>query len=417
MRVGIKAFLFEQNFRNIWKWFFHQKIVASVLEHKLVLSGAWKRYVKCITSVEEPNVLSRIGNLFPRIRSGKLHFKTKDIPFIDAEFGIEVESEGKESGIEFVRLVALADKCFSELDSLSKDIVLLVDELEVFYVTREQFERDCRLIRDLIIVADEFNRQAWKSNVPIRVICAVRSEVITAVNRFGGEIGKMVEDLGIQMSWSYPGSFLGQPLLNIVTKKIVASEVLAFGESRTADVWEHYFAKKIHNLDVRRYLLEKSFWRPRDLVRLLNLARECDLSAPKFVQRQFDQQASEYAKRIWREMNEELLTIYSEKEIAALQFALNGFKRRFRYKEIKQQFENKGERNILVKQLVKKRGVDQILQDLFQCGIVGNEFELRIRGERKEVTRWVFKGDDHILPERRMMIHRSLWRYLGMGRV
>ncbi len=81
-----------------------------------------------------------------------------------------------------------------------------------------------QLVRDLIIVIENFNRNCVKRKMPLRLIAGIRTVVLSAVETIGQEINKIISDFGRPLNWQYAGNdYQNHPLMKLLTKRIMAS--------------------------------------------------------------------------------------------------------------------------------------------------------------------------------------------------
>lgn len=86
-----------------------------------------------------------------------------------------------------------------------------------------------------------------------------------------------------------------------------------------------------------------------------------------------------------------------------------GFKPFFSLSQLITHLEEKKRQYQSVSRLCEKKELSQILEDLFRVGVVGNNYsETGRQGEKRWRNRWSFRGDDQILLEKRIAIHRGL---------
>lgn len=193
---------------------------------------------------------------------------------------------------------------------------LFLDELELSFTNSKAYKRDAKLIRDLIIVVDKFNKLCRKLRYDVFALCSVRSEVLNAVGSTGKEINKVIEDFGVMVSWHQAGGDLrDHPLIKIILKRLALSE-------------------KRHGF------------------------------------------------RIYPEIN----------------------------------------------LLIDEKGLPTILHDLYYAGVIGNNYSQELdpvdgpvnyqskrTDKPKRRIRFVFRGDDHLLLDKGMMIHNALLSYLSIA--
>ena len=403
----------EIKYQWVWRWFLHRQLV--ILAEKELKKNSpiftenkqWSDYCACVMALNREN--SIWDYLIPKVKKGKVQIQG-DIKFLKATFGLEIERDSNDKEkVDFNGIVQLADKLLKELTPTGRDVYIFIDELEVSYSTKKQYERDILLIRDLIISIYKFYQDLRQLKYPIRIIAAVRSEIQNAIDAVGKEINKPLFDFGVILKWQQSGGQVdSHPLIKMINKRINTSERnLNLPESNSNEIWKKYFPPFINNQDTKEYILRRTWYRPRDIVRLLNLGRSQYPNEQKFTHQVFDGINKEYSSQSWSEMTEELAASYSKEEIDGIKQLLRGLPYAFTFEEIKER--SNQHRNIYhnLDSLLKKHDLVNILEKLYTLGIIGNT------GDN---VRYSFRGDDGLILTNKMKIHDPLWNYLAVER-
>lgn len=177
-----KAFDYDQDFEDVWAWFFHREICALISEK----SGAdcfdaeglkqYKDFVAAFSD-EETEKKGWVTSLFPKLKSGG--FKVSlDVPVLKAEFGGELDLDKKVHTISLAKVVSRANNLLARLKSKQKHLSIFIDEVEISVSNSSVFKRDCLIVRDLIISINNMNMIFWRAGLKCRLVCALRSEVL-----------------------------------------------------------------------------------------------------------------------------------------------------------------------------------------------------------------------------------------------
>lgn len=245
------------------------------------------------------------------------------------------------------------------------------------------------------------------------VFAGIRSEVISAIESVGKELNKIVGDFGSQVIWHQSGSDNeNHPLLDIIVQKIALSEGREIEEAgyKKADVWNKYFPEKIQNIKSEKYILHNSWYRPRDMIRQLNLARDQFPESRGFSQKVFDGTRKNYSQESWTELAEELSVKYSKNDLIGIEQIFNGFKRTFSFEELKEHIEKRTELYASIEPLLKNHHIGSILTDLYNVGFIGNVIGTSKRGNDVKM-RFSFRGDPNVILEEKATIHKGLHAY------
>lgn len=380
----------------------------TIEERNLYLFDADSQFGKFASLVNSPvstEPKNSIMKLIPRIRKGNIEL-SKD-PKLALEF--EWNSSGK-TKVNFSDVVRRADYLFDNLSPGTESLNICFDELELSYNTKKQLERDSKLIRDLIVTIDKINAISKRKRYPICLYAAIRSEVQVAVASLGKEINKILGDFGTEILWNRAGiDDQNQPLLYVVTERL-KNALVSHGKSDVTrdQIWEMFFPKTIQNLTPQKYILHNSWYRPRDIIRILKIAQDQYPNERKFGHNVFDATRKKYSEASWVEITEELKAKYLSKEIEAIKRLLYGYKQIFDLSELKSRILDIHELYPEVQSLMSNHKLQNILMDLYRIGAIGN-FE---NGN----LRFVFRGNDEILLDQKCFVHNALKAHLSISK-
>lgn len=337
------------------------------------------------------------NKIIPKLSKGliKISVGTKGL---DAELAAEIElNDGK---INFAKTAKKVIEFYERLSFDRNPVFILIDELELSVSSKKRRDSDIELVRDLIIAVDKMNKISKSKLYNIKFYASVRTDVIDSVLSNGYEINKCTEDYGVTVEWyQRGGNYEDSPLLKLLEKKIRASEK-AMSEIESTNVWETYFEKKINGIEICRFLLTYSWYRPRDVIRMMTFAQEyCDKNTPKFNQVIFDRAIQQYSNKMWTEVAEEISLKYSPDDILAIKRILTGIQVPFTYGDIKNIIIKLSAQYVYVKHFSSKYKIPEVLDMLFDWGIIGNS------GQRMVFS---FLGYQNMDINKPMIIHTPL---------
>ncbi|WP_406819447.1 P-loop ATPase, Sll1717 family [Proteus mirabilis] len=358
---------------------------------------------------KEVNGKSCFSKLIPNIRKGNIEI-SKD-PRLNLDFDWDNNGVAK---IAFYKLIEKADSAFESLQPSKDSINIFFDELELNYTTKKQYQRDSRLLRDLIITIEKVNAICKRNGFNICLFAAIRSEVLNSVDSLGKEINKPLTDFGTDIVWNRAGvDSIQQPLLHIVEQRINNSrEEFGLDVLNPAELWSTYFPKFIHNKKPQTYLLHNSWYRPRDIVRLLLSAQESYGEESAFSTQSLEAIRKRYYSACWVELTEELKAIYKSEEINGIKNILYGYTQVSTIQEISSHAESVAQSYPDTRKLLDKRLIAEILVDLYRIGVIGNYSNESQTGKKK--FRFSFRGDDDILLHQKFYIHNALKAHLSI---
>ncbi len=392
------------DFTSVWELYFHRLIVELSEEKDLHIFNAdkaWERYRDYINAGLPKK--SSWSHLIPKMKRGNIELNSD---FIKCHVDFEWDNKLCEQ-ISLSKYVGRANLLFEKLCRGRDCLYILVDELELSYGNTKQYRTDTALIRDIIVAMNNLNSISNLNHFGIHIITAIRSEVLTSVNSLGKEINKPTHDFGVVLKWQQSGGSLEHhPLINIFVKRIQASE-MALGRSQSSytDVIANYLPERINDSEPTEYILRRTWFRPRDVIRILNLAQSLYGDETMLSQRVFDGINKEYSKECWVEQAEELSAKYRPEEIEGIRKLLMGIECPFTMGEINLIASRNRDYYREVDNLLSKHKLGDILSHLYDIGVIGNTGEKQMR--------FSFRGDQGLLIHLSMKLHDSLWNFFA----
>jgi hypothetical protein len=403
----------SQDFKATWKWFILHKIGENLRSAPVAIHEASNTYYSKlirILGLNEQSPYQKIIGFLPKLEGAHVRIKT-DLKFFEAELGGDFKPDGPSSRTTLDALNARAEFMIKHIE-FKKKIFIYFDELEVFFHSQEQHVRDQRLVRDLIFSIASLNESFRNAELPLHILAAVRSEVIDSMGVLGQEVDRVVHDRGFLISWHHANKSMDHPLLQIIRRKISLSEKVQHANI-TSDPLTTYFPRTINGLPIDAFLLDKSFYKPRDIVWRLSIAQQLFPDEAKFSERVLNETEVSYSSRLWDEIRYELGATYSDIETQALEGIFSGGAPYFTLSEISVRFEKLAAHSSALSLLLQRRSVREILADLYRLGAIGNSFRTGSTGTQI-MHRWAFRGEPNLLFEKQMVIHSALYKRLSI---
>lgn len=345
------------------------------------------------------------GLIMPKLKRGTVEISTSIASLIGAKVKLEIDFDSNTKKANYIKLAKKIVQLFGTLVYVKTSVHILVDELELSVRNKDMHKKDIELVRDLILAIDDLNKTCNQKCYNIHLIASVRSEVVNSVQSAGFEINKCIEDYGVTVDWFQKGGdYRDNPLLKIIENKIRASEKIN-GANPSQDIWETYFEELIHETEVRKYILNNTWYRPRDIVRLMSLLQDQNNPSNRFTQKSFDSAQQEYSNKMWNELSEELILSYSADDLKAIKTFFNRIELPFTHNYLCDRAEQLGEIYPNVKSFFEKVSMADFLEKMFALGIIGNT------GSRMV---FYFFGDQDISIINPMVIHNPLRNFFAV---
>lgn len=397
----------DVSYEDVWLWLIHRLIVHEIESTGINLfenNKDLERYIKCVHVTDESKILHGIGKFFPRIKRGNIKAGV-NAGVISSQIGLDFEwSDKNKEYLNFSSLVKQATELLKKLSPGKDEFFIFLDELELVYSTKKQYDKDIKLLRDLIVTISKLNEIFKKKSLRLGVVAAIRDEVLSAISSAGREINKSIDDYGVSLRWQQAGGDVAKhPLIQMISQKIAASD-----KSISCDeVWSKYFPETINSLSCQEYILRQTWYRPRDIVRLLGIVQKQFPNKERFEQYMFEAISKDYSKESWVELTEELLSTFKHEDLVAIKRVLTGFFSPFCASDFRKRMEELSKEYDDVSNFETKHKIGDVLQVLYRVGIIGNT------GER---IRYFCRGDNDFDITKRIKIHNPLWNYLSITR-
>jgi hypothetical protein len=191
----------EKDLLNVWRCFLHREIMRLLEEKPSFYDAANARtYIRLVKAVHGQADKGLFNAILSVLKSGKVRVNIPNVggAEVAAQFR-ERRSKKEFPTTEFVRL--LDDELAKIKFKPGKQLYVFFDEINLAFSSTEQHARDTILIRDLIVAVGKSNEVFIQKRLPIIILAAVRSEIITAVDTAGAEIGKWLKGFGHELNW------------------------------------------------------------------------------------------------------------------------------------------------------------------------------------------------------------------------
>lgn len=402
-----------EEFEIIWRWLFYVRIWEdnkNYSENLFVNNEEWGNFENIIKKIN--NIAHKRKLVIPRVFKFGVSVSHGDIvykPEAEIDFS-RPKSTDTAAYRKLVEYIDELDEIFPKLQKTDIPYYIFVDELEAYYGEDRIFKRDLKLIRDLIFTIKKFNLIFSKINGGvIKIICSVRKEIINSINRFivTKELNKTMSGFDIPINWNYSNTnSFEHPIMKILTKRILMAENLPATTDNEKSIIKRWFPSSIDKFDSASYILNNSWFKPRDIVRLI-LTAKSGLSGESecFDATVFYHIRKEYSRESLIEIREEMRALYAEKEIDTIISCLTGFRKIFSFQNIENRV-NKYFSNTFLKDKLS-----DVLFDLYRLGVIGNYSRL------SDSYRWQHKGDDGLIisDEWSMIVHIALQSILSVN--
>lgn len=408
--VEKNALVDNQEFEYIWRWLLFKRIVSDNEEYNRGLfidDENWEKFENVIGKIKSPNNKRKF--IIPKkIKMAVPYVEPSTQSVITPEVEVDLQNTSDDNYLKFMEVIDEAERLLMNATRTDIPYYIFVDELEAYYGNISVFKRDLCLIRDLIFTVKRFNSNFSTINMKCtKIICSVRSEILTAISRFivTKELNKVTAGFAVPLMWNYSNtSSYMHPIIQILLKRIAVCEGCVNPDYKK--VYERWLPENIHGIEPANYILNNSWCKPRDIVRLITTVQNSIYNSSKaFTQSVFDSIVKTYSEDSLIEIKEELRALYDTDQIDTIINCFMGYKTTFSVSQLKQRIKTYFQGSIL------EAHFTQVIDDLYRLGFLGNFLPV------SKTYRWQHKGDSRVIlsEEWRLVVHYALHGALSLG--
>ncbi|MBF0819141.1 P-loop ATPase, Sll1717 family [Streptococcus acidominimus] len=290
-----------------WKYVFLQQFVELIQEQSYQIPF-WNVFDK----IRIKQLYSETQKQFLEVQqfSEEYHSQNKLNSSLTAKNGLGAEVSSEQLEEQKTRLTHQQSAYFKKykeiesrvLDFFSKSKVTYtiffddMDRLSEMMDDRNYFEY---LMISMIYGAQELNRVIPGNS---KIVLLLRSDVLKLLFGKSGDINKIITSGGIELLWYKSNAKVRQnPLISMILHKMGKSLTQKLSAE---EVRERFFPKKD---TVFRYMLSRSFGRPRDIVSFLNIYKSTYPSDRRITLHHLKSVEDEYSEWFYREIENELV--------------------------------------------------------------------------------------------------------------
>lgn len=373
--------------RSFWRLLFLTRI-AKRLNRESFQGPQFTLFLKAVMMAQRIAQADAVKRQMPALKSliAELSRDPKLIATLEAD-------DSKLTYDDLLSWLDVAETCLTEVDFESSPIFLFIDELEFNFQTESSKNAQIHLLRDLILVIRDYREMFTAQGAAIYLIAAVRSEVLNQISAFGYEINKVVRDLGYELKWQSSNN-LGElhPLFKIALMKIGYADGYSEDQLKNDQVlrkiYGERFAKKTGGEATSKFILDKTWYRPRDISIVFNCMKDLhqkdDMRFIANIVRQGANQA--IGEQLWEDAISGLSGQYSQVELNGIAQIIKVLGKSFSFEQAKKTVDELSHVYDGAALLTDKKLAD-VLSDLYQVGALGMQrksdghYSFRFRGD------------------------------------
>jgi hypothetical protein len=337
---------------------------------------------------------------------------------IDAKKVVEVNKKKEIRGGVLTSFADLSSSQKSEkgsyldyIDDLEKVVIELLKTSNSRYTTiydelDDRFRNDeyyRNSIISLIKAADHINLKALEEGIKAKAVILLRTDIFSIFN--DPDLNKIKRVNTIHITWGAKVS-VDSPLINMIVLKAKRSS-LSISRLQNDEIFRTLFPQDIRHVSPEQFMLERSFFRPRDIITILNLIIEKYPSSKFFGWKGFLEVKNEYSEYLLDEVRNEMYGHHSDDQIDGIFRLLKNYNKHFiEYEDLKSYFQSNSYH-------YKGLELEDMLIGLFRFNAIGNKWYNEYK--RKEYYSWAHRDEKADLDlNKTIVIHLGLREALSM---
>lgn len=377
------------DFRDLWIRKVIHRIATSI-----VRSGGTSSFTKFATSVSlsESSIAEGVGrglSLPLNIENWKETLK-----------GLKLPSNGSST----LSLHEYNEACLQLIQEYHPGIkfFFFFDELNLSHVKSDSSEYNTllALVRDVLRASAFLNDWAVRSAVDLNVVCSIRPEVRRKILSLDSEMSKLVDSNSVDLSWPFKPAD-DNPLISLLKNKLHQA-------GTTDEEFNKILPDRVRSIggssdvEFAKFFLNITWYRPRDVVRVLKCYQSTNGSETVLFSRTGDQ--LRFLKEYSRVSG---LDCYAELEVKYQ----GGLLRQALQRINKPVFSRRSSLVDALLVLQNRLNVEELIDDLFDAGVIINH-QKNSSGTHVYAA---YRGDSALDPEMRIIVHRGLQADLHLG--
>ncbi len=276
----------------------------------------------------------------------------------------------------------------------------IYDELDDRFRDGEYYRHS---IISLLKAADHINLKAAEKSINSKVIILLRSDIFSTFN--DPDLNKIKRVNTLKIDWGDKVS-VNSPLMKMIIFKARISSTL-ISALRDEEIFRSLFPQSIDRTSAERFMLERSFFRPRDIITMLNLIIERYPNSTYFGWKSFKDVKKEYSEYLLDEVRNEMFGHHADEQIEGMIKLLKNYNKHFiEYDELKAYMETN-------RYHYDGLDLEKMLIALFKFNAIGNKWYNQYK--KREYYTWAHRDEKADLDlDKTIVIHKGLREAFSM---
>lgn len=395
-----------KSYKNLWLLYMYVIIIMDNEQSNYLMfddDDDWKNFKQKVYNVAIPLKIVESQNIIRmlEIPTNKILYD----PSFDLSTNIATSTALDEEDFEdeFETIIYRISALFVQLKKKSDvPYYLAIDELET-NLDNPKYMRDLNMIVGWIQAAFTLKKYISVSRIQnMKVILSIRSEMLKAIEKeiIGIELNKIYNPYRIDISWKIKtNDFEADPLFGIWLNRISCALNEKHICMNKKEIYDNYFDSTVGSEDMYSFIMNRTWYKPRDIVRFMTLLKSKGAEQSKYTRGMFYEMLEQYSKDSWLEIQEEMSAMHSNELIKYINTIFTDYEKSYFYKS--HLTERLGKLGLL-----KLINITELLSILYDYGIIGTQI---ISTKNTRNIRWKHKGNDfEDNPNQMYIIHPAL---------
>ncbi|RNI29724.1 hypothetical protein EFA69_09240 [Rufibacter immobilis] len=385
-------------YTSIWRWIVLIDFAKLIIEDNGIQDTENKRKLEKFFRENYYSLDIDAKKVIEITKGGKINGKIlKEI----LDVGAEVNKQTKFTESSYLTYLEDLEKVVIKLlNNSNSNYTLIYDELD------DRFQNDSfykNSIISLIKTADSLNCAILEKRIKAKVILLIRSDIFSILN--DTDLNKIKLTNTVSINWGDKVS-PDSPLIHLIVQKAKRSTQY-LNQFSDKEIFETLFPQNIKGVSPDRFILERTLFRPRDIITFLNLIIEKYPFSNYFGWKGFVELKAKYSEYFYDEIRNEMLGHISQEEIdQGLRLLKNFNKHFFHFDELNTYYERQ-------KKHYPNIDLEKLLISFFKFNVIGNKWHNSFKN--KEYYTWSHRDTKAEIDfDKQIVVHLALREQLSM---
>ncbi|OEE38676.1 P-loop ATPase, Sll1717 family [Vibrio anguillarum] len=380
---------------EIWRWMLLLDLSRSILKDTKMKKNEFRDKIESFFEENYKSIDIDSKRIIEITKANKIRgsvFRS----FLETNFGDKIETG---SYLDYIE--ALEYSVIQALKNTETMHSIIYDELDDRFRNDDYYKNS---ILSLIKASDNLNLKLIENGIEAKAIILLRTDIFSILN--DPDLNKIKRINAIVIEWGDKIQKSSPLIKMIITKAKKSSPLL--GAASDHAVFDLLFPDNVNKIPTEKFLLERTFFRPRDLITFLNSIIEKHPSHNSFKWQTLSDARSDYSEYLLDEVRNEMSGHIPDIEIEeSLKLIKNFNQHYFYFKDIVKYYEDN-------KFHYKNIKVEQSLIYLYKFSVLGNTWKNNAKGGRNYQS-WSHRENNSDLDfSKRMVVHIGLREALSM---